>query len=88
MATIEVGTASWTDKTLIESGWYPKTADTPEKRLAYYAEQFPVVEVACVETSVLVRDSRNPDGEILEITPGQWSAFLRGVRDADELGRR
>ena len=40
-----VGTASWTDKTLIDSGWYPKDAKTPEKRLAYYASQFPLVEV-------------------------------------------
>jgi uncharacterized protein YecE (DUF72 family) len=42
---IKVGTASWTDRTLLESGWYPKSADTPEKRLAYYAEKFPLVEV-------------------------------------------
>ena len=45
MGKIEVGTASWTDKTLLESGWYPQTADTPEKRLAYYSRQFPIVEV-------------------------------------------
>jgi uncharacterized protein YecE (DUF72 family) len=45
MGTIEVGTASWTDKTLLESGWYPPTADNPERRLAYYAKQFPLVEV-------------------------------------------
>ncbi len=42
---IKVGTASWTDKTLLASGWYPADADTPEKRLAYYAKQFPLVEV-------------------------------------------
>jgi uncharacterized protein YecE (DUF72 family) len=42
---IEVGTASWTDKTLLDSGWYPQTANNPEKRLAYYARQFPIVEV-------------------------------------------
>ncbi len=42
---VRVGTASWTDKTLLESGWYPEGVDTPEKRLVYYAEQFPVVEV-------------------------------------------
>jgi uncharacterized protein YecE (DUF72 family) len=42
---IKVGTASWTDRTLLESGWYPKSADTPEKRLGYYAEKFPLVEV-------------------------------------------
>ncbi|BCJ40415.1 hypothetical protein GCM10010168_32750 [Actinoplanes ianthinogenes] len=45
MARIRVGTCGWTDKTLIESGWYPSTADTPEKRLAFYARQFPIVEV-------------------------------------------
>ncbi|MCI4067046.1 DUF72 domain-containing protein [Micromonospora sp. R77] len=45
MGEIRVGTASWTDRTLLDSGWYPQTADTPEKRLAYYARQFPLVEV-------------------------------------------
>jgi uncharacterized protein YecE (DUF72 family) len=45
MSDILVGTASWTDKTLIASGWYPPSADNPEKRLAYYAKQFPIVEV-------------------------------------------
>jgi uncharacterized protein YecE (DUF72 family) len=45
MGEIRVGTASWTDKTLIESGWYPPEASTPEKRLRFYARQFPLVEV-------------------------------------------
>jgi uncharacterized protein YecE (DUF72 family) len=45
MGNIRVGTASWTDRTLIDSGWYPPEADTPEKRLRYYAERFPLVEV-------------------------------------------
>jgi uncharacterized protein YecE (DUF72 family) len=45
MGEIRVGTASWTDKTLLASGWYPPEADTPEKRLRYYARQFPLVEV-------------------------------------------
>ncbi|HET6908530.1 MAG TPA: DUF72 domain-containing protein [Mycobacteriales bacterium] len=42
---ILVGTASWTDRTLLESGWYPADVTTPEERLRYYAEQFPLVEV-------------------------------------------
>ena len=45
MGEILIGTASWTDKTLIESGWYPDDAKTAEKRLQYYASQFPLVEV-------------------------------------------
>src|SRR5687768_3520111 len=44
--SILVGTASWTDKTLIDCGrFYPKEAKTPEARLRYYASIFPMVEV-------------------------------------------
>lgn len=43
---IFIGTASWTDKTLIESGrFYPKEANNAEARLRFYAEKFPIVEV-------------------------------------------
>jgi uncharacterized protein YecE (DUF72 family) len=46
MARILVGTASWTDKTLIASGrFYPAQCTTPEDRLRYYASQFPFVEI-------------------------------------------
>lgn len=45
MGQVQVGTASWTDRTLLESGWYPPEADTPERRLRYYARQFDLVEV-------------------------------------------
>ncbi|MBO0824960.1 MAG: DUF72 domain-containing protein [Actinobacteria bacterium] len=45
MGEVRIGTASWTDRTLLASGWYPPEADTPAKRLAFYARQFPVVEV-------------------------------------------
>jgi uncharacterized protein YecE (DUF72 family) len=45
MGKIRVGTASWTDKTLLDSGWYPPEATTPDNRLRYYARQFPLVEV-------------------------------------------
>ncbi|MBI5446023.1 MAG: DUF72 domain-containing protein [Deltaproteobacteria bacterium] len=43
---ILVGTTSWTEKTLIESGaFYPADATTPEARLRHYATRFPIVEV-------------------------------------------
>ena len=45
MGEILVGTAGWTDRSLIASGWYPADAGTPEKRLRYYASRFPLVEV-------------------------------------------
>jgi uncharacterized protein YecE (DUF72 family) len=45
VADIRVGTASWTDKTLLASGWYPDDVQTAEERLAYYASRFRLVEV-------------------------------------------
>ncbi|MGI8329187.1 DUF72 domain-containing protein [Actinomadura scrupuli] len=45
MGDILVGTASWTDKTLLASGWYPPDVKTAEERLRFYASRFPLVEV-------------------------------------------
>ena len=45
MGDVLIGSASWTDPTLLKSGWYPKGADSAEERLKYYATQFPLVEV-------------------------------------------
>jgi uncharacterized protein YecE (DUF72 family) len=45
VGSIRIGTASWTDKTLLASGWYPADATSAEERLAYYASRFPLVEV-------------------------------------------
>ena len=43
---IRVGTCSWTDPSLIKAKtFYPRGCSTAEKRLAFYASQFPVVEV-------------------------------------------
>ena len=41
-----VGTCSWADATLTkEADWYPKKSMKAKERLAYYANQFPIVEV-------------------------------------------
>jgi uncharacterized protein YecE (DUF72 family) len=46
VSNIYYGTASWTDKTLIDSGrFYPEDVSKPAERLAYYADRFPLVEV-------------------------------------------
>jgi len=44
VGAILTGTCSWTDKTLIESGWYGE-ASSAEERLSRYATRFRVVEV-------------------------------------------
>jgi len=68
MEQIRVGTAGWTDKSLIESGWYPAEAGNPERRLRYYASQFPLVEVDSAyyalpaERTAQAWAARTPDG--------------------------
>ena len=46
MGVLKIGTASWTDRSLIQSGkYYPDWCKSAEERLKYYAAEFPVVEV-------------------------------------------
>ncbi|MEU0516726.1 DUF397 domain-containing protein [Streptosporangium sp. NPDC006007] len=43
----------------------------------------------CVEVAALpgggqaVRDSKNPGGPVLTFTPGEWNAFISGVKDGE-----
>ncbi|MBV9384648.1 MAG: DUF72 domain-containing protein, partial [Streptosporangiaceae bacterium] len=73
MSQIRVGTASWTDRTLIASGWYPPEASTPEKRLRYYARHFPLVEVDATyyalpaEQTATTWASRTPDDFVFNV---------------------
>ena len=44
-AKTRIGTCSWTDPTLIASGWYPADiAKKADERLRFYATHFPIVE--------------------------------------------
>jgi Domain of unknown function (DUF397) len=46
------------------------------------------VEVSGLENDLIrVRDSKNPEGLVLEFTPAEWDAFLGGVRNG-EFDRR
>ncbi|MGI5522717.1 DUF397 domain-containing protein [Micromonospora sp. CA-259024] len=38
------------------------------------------VEVAELDTSIVVRDSKNPSGSTLRFSRGAWIGFVRGVR--------
>ncbi|HEY4669403.1 MAG TPA: DUF72 domain-containing protein [Tepidiformaceae bacterium] len=71
---ILLGTASWTDKPLIESGrFYPESARTPEERLRYYASQFPLVEADTTyyglpqQSMVQNWAERTPDGFTFDV---------------------
>jgi uncharacterized protein YecE (DUF72 family) len=97
---ILVGTASWTDKTLLASGWYPESANSAEERLNYYATQFPLVEVDATyyappaeQTTALWAD-RTPDGFVFNIKafslltghPTKVSALYKDLRP--ETGKK
>jgi uncharacterized protein YecE (DUF72 family) len=46
IGNVRIGTASWTERTLLASRtFYPAVANSAERRLRYYARHFPVVEV-------------------------------------------
>lgn len=71
---IRIGTAGWTDKTLLAPGvFYPQSADSPEERLRYYASRFPLVEIDSSYYGLPVRRNselwieRTPDGFMFDI---------------------
>jgi uncharacterized protein YecE (DUF72 family) len=96
--SILVGTASWTDKTLLASDWYPDEANTPEKRLAHYATQFPLVEVDSTyysppaEATATLWAQRTPPGFTFNIKafslltghPTKVSAIYKDLRPETE----
>jgi uncharacterized protein YecE (DUF72 family) len=68
---ILVGSCSWADKTLIDSGWYPPAAaKSPEERLRHYAERFPIVEVD--STYYAIPHARNAELWV-ERTPDEFT---------------
>lgn len=67
---ILVGSCSWADKTLIDANWYPPSARTPEDRLRFYAERFPIVEVD--STYYAIPQRRNPEAWV-ERTPAHFT---------------
>lgn len=76
--SILVGTASWTDKTLIESGlFYPPECKSPEDRLRYYASRFPLVEL---DSSYYALPSRENAARWAERTPPGFVMNVKAFR--------
>ncbi len=74
-----VGTASWTDKTLIETtDFYPPDVKTAEDRLRFYAAQFKTVEVDSTyyaipaERNAELWHQRTPPGFVFHIKAFAW----------------
>ena len=92
MAHILVGTSSWTDKTLIESGkFYPSSATTPEDRLRFYASRFPIVEIDSSYYGIPSADNarlwiqRTPPGFVFNIKT--YRLFTRHQTPVLSLGK-
>ena len=97
MGRILTGTASWTDKSLVEGGlFYPPEADTSATRLRYYAGLLPLVEVdssyyalPSVHNSLLWVE-RTPSGFVFDVKafrlftqhPTEPAALPRDIRKA------
>ena len=47
---------------------------------SYTSGQGNCVEVAALADRVAVRDSKDPDGLVLAVTPGEWLSFAAGVK--------
>ena len=73
-----VGTASWSDKSLVASKkFYPREASTPEARLRYYATQFPLVEV---DTSYYAIPLAETAQAWADRTPGHFTLNMKAFR--------
>ena len=98
-----VGTASWSDKTLLDCGkFYPPTARTPEARLRFYASQFNLVEVDTsyyaipAVTTAQHWAERTPPGFVFNVKAfslftGQWTStdvLPKDIKEALGPGQR
>lgn len=99
MTRILIGSASWTDRTLIDCGrFYPRDCKSAEARLRFYATQFPIVEVdssyygmPTPQNSVLWSE-RTPEGFVFNVkafrlfTGHQTQPMVMGKDIAQALG--
>ena len=73
-----VGTASWTDKTLIACGrFYPPGTNSAEARLRWYASRFPLVEV---DSSYYAMPSPSTAQLWAERTPNDFTMNVKAFR--------
>lgn len=75
---IRVGTAGWTDPSLIKSKlFYPKGCSSPEDRLRFYARNFPMVEV---DSSYYALPSATNAALWVERTPADFVWTIKAFR--------
>jgi probable DNA metabolism protein len=73
-APVRIGTASWCDPTIVQPGvFYPDDVCTPDARLQYYAERYPLVAVESTfhtppsRTMAAAWAARSPEGFVFDL---------------------
>ena len=98
IGNVLVGTASWTEKTLVASrAFYPAGVTTAEQRLRYYTRHFPVVEVDATYYALPSLENARRWAEVAERLAGfqvavefrqsGWMTERRAPRTLDFLRR-
>jgi hypothetical protein len=49
----------------------------------FTCESSACIEVARLDTEILIRDSEDPDGPLLRFSQREWEAFVAGIRTSD-----
>ena len=84
-----IGTASWTDPTLLKAGFYPPAAKSAEARLHFYADHFNTVEVDSTyyalpnERNAVLWVARTPPG--FQFNVKAFAALTRHAADTRAL---
>jgi uncharacterized protein YecE (DUF72 family) len=75
-ATIHVGTCSWADKTLVDSGRFypPEVAKKPKERLRFYGQNFNLVEV---DSSFYALPSEDNAAQWATLTPDDFTFDIK-----------
>lgn len=72
----------------MEARWVKSPFSNPsgcclETRFQAYSRDGECAEARWAGGWVETRNSKDPDGPVIRYTPGEWRAFLRGVRESD-----
>ena len=71
---------SFANGNCIEAAWVKSSASYANGQCAEAAPVPDGYEPAKPGTALLLRDSKDPEGPVLEFTAAEWDAFLDGVK--------
>jgi len=76
-------TPEWRKSTYSNGNGGNNCVEVKFKKSSYSGPNGNCVEVAGVEDSVIVRDSKDREGPALTFTVDEWKAFMSGAKDGE-----